>query len=245
MSSNNNNNNNNTITTTTKPYEFYGANTTNPWKIHIFFEELGIEFNYHQLDIMKGDQFEAEFVKKFPNGKVPAIIDHSMSPPLAIFESGAILLYLAQKHGKFLPDFKTHPREHADVLQWLSWQISGLGPYNGQYTYFSLFSPEVVPFAEDRYLKETDRLYSVLDQHLADRTWIAGGEYSIADMAVWAWAIYIKYGFLPNHQKYTNVLRWLDTMAKRPAIAKILPEAIAPLDEEIAHFKAIGKKFPL
>ncbi|GAM20875.1 hypothetical protein SAMD00019534_040500, partial [Acytostelium subglobosum LB1] len=224
-----------------KPYLFYGCGTTNPWKIKIMFDELGIDYKYEEIDIFNDESpKKIEFKKTFPNGKVPAIIDYTVSPPLPIFESGAILLYLASKHGKFLPDIKTNPREHADVLQWLAWQISGLGPMNGQYTYYSCFAPEAVPAAEERYYKETDRLYTVLDQQLKDKDWIAGGQFSIADMAVYAWAVYIREGFLPHHEKYPNVMTWLDRMNQRPSIAKHLPTIMEPLEDEIEHLKHAG-----
>ncbi|GAM23115.1 hypothetical protein SAMD00019534_062900 [Acytostelium subglobosum LB1] len=224
-----------------KPYLFYGHGATNALKIKIMFEELGLDYKFVDVDIFNdASESKVSFKKIFPNGKVPAIVDYTVSPPLHIFESGAILLYLAAKHGRFLPDIKSHPAQHADVLQWLAWQISGLGPMNGQFTYFAVFAPEAVPAAQERYYKETDRLYSVLDQQLKDKEWIAGGQYSIADMAVYPWAVYIREGLLPHSEKYPNVLAWLDRMNKRPVVAKELPGILAPLPGYIAHLKSKG-----
>ncbi|EFA76955.1 putative glutathione S-transferase [Heterostelium album PN500] len=243
MSQQQSNSTDNTHLNQGKPYKFYGTGTTNPWKIKFLFDELGIDYVYEDIDIFnEHSDKRKEFIKLFPNGKVPAIIDYTVNPPLKIFESGAILIYLAQKHGngKFIPDLNTDPHSYADVLQWLAWQISGLGPMNGQYTYFSCFAPEAVPIAEERYLKETDRLYTVLDKQLEGKEWIAANQYSIVDMAVYSWAVYIREGFLPNYQKYKNVLAWLDRMNQRPAVAKHLPTILEPLKEEIEHLTHAG-----
>ncbi|EFA76568.1 hypothetical protein PPL_10337 [Heterostelium album PN500] len=189
--------------------------------------------NQEEIDYVYEDIFNEhsekrkEFIKMFPNGKVPAIIDYSVNPQLKIFESGAILIYLAQKlgKGKFLPDFNTDPHSYADVLQWLALQISGLGPMNAD------------PFAEERYLKETDPLYTVLEKQLEGKEWISANQYSIVDMAVYS---RIREGFLPNYQKYKNEMAWLDRMNKRPAVAKNLPTILAPLKEEIEHLTHAG-----
>ncbi|GAM21110.1 hypothetical protein SAMD00019534_042850, partial [Acytostelium subglobosum LB1] len=224
-----------------KDYILYGTITTNTWKLRILFDEMELSYKYEDIDIFNpASEKRAEFKKIFPNGKVPALMDFTLSPPQPVFESGAILLYIASKHGKFLPDIKTHPREHSDVLQWLAWQISGLGPMHGQYVHYALFAQDAVPAAEERYYRETDRLYSVLDKHLEGKQWIAANQYSIADMAVYAWAMYLPYGFVPNHEKFTNVLAWLDRMNQRPVLAKLRPIINHIIEEDVKHLKAVG-----
>lgn len=157
--------------------------TPNGQKIAIFLEEAGLEYRLQPINISKNEQFQPHFLAVSPNNRIPAIIDHDPADGKAaipVFESGAILVYLAEKTGKFLsPDL----RERMDALQWLFWQMGGLGPMAGQNHHFSVFAPEKVPYAIERYVKETTRLYGVLEKRLADRPFVAG-EYSIADMAI-------------------------------------------------------------
>jgi GST-like protein len=187
----------------------------------------------HAVDIGRGDQFEKPFLAISPNNRIPAIVD-SETPdgkPLSIFESGAILLYLAEKTGKFLP---TDFRGRAEVIQWLMFQMGGIGPMLGQAHHFRGYAPEPIPYAIDRYTKEAGRLYGVLDRRLADRPFVAG-PYSIADMAIFPW--------LRSHERqgvvlaeYPNVKRWFDVIAARPAVErglKVLSEhtRTGPMDE--------------
>src|SRR3978361_2059828 len=157
--------------------------TPNGHKITIFLEETGLPYEIFPVNIGTGEQFIPEFLKIAPNNRMPAIVDHEPAgggAPVSLFESGAILLYLAEKTGRFIP---TDLRGRAEVLQWLFWQMGGLGPMLGQNHHFSQYAPEKIPYAINRYVNETNRLYGVLDRRLADRDFVAGADYTIADMA--------------------------------------------------------------
>src|SRR6516164_10422296 len=161
-----------------KPIDLYYWSTPNGWKITIMLEECGLPYNIIPVNISKGDQFEPEFLAISPNNRIPAIIDHDPKgggPPVSVFESGAILLYLAEKTGELLP---SDLRARYDAIQWLFWQMAGLGPMAGQNHHFSQYAPEKIPYTIDRYVKETNRLYGVLNRCLADRAFITG-DYSI------------------------------------------------------------------
>ena len=195
--------------------DFYFWTTPNGYKVLMFLEEAGIPYRIIPVNISKGEQFDPEFLKISPNNKMPAIIDHDPATDegsIAIFESGAILLFLAEKTGKFLPqDF----RGRADVLQWLFWQMGGLGPMLGQNLHFGQYAPETLPYAIDRYVNETGRLFQVLDNRLTDREYIAG-PYSIADMASYPWVL--KHPFLRQDlANFPNLERWFSRVAQRPA----------------------------
>ena len=208
--------------------DFYYWTTPNGHKISIFLEESGLEYQIIPIDISTGEQFTPEFLKISPNNKIPAIVDHSCTDgnsPISLFESGAILLYLADKTRQFIPQ-DIHGRY--TVLQWLFWQVGGLGPMAGQNHHFTQYASEVIPYAINRYVNETHRLYSVLNQQLANREFIAD-EYSIADMACYPWIV--------PHEKqqqklydFPNVKRWMQTMQSRPAVqrAYALIEKINP-----------------
>jgi GST-like protein len=162
--------------------------TPNGHKITMFLEEAGLEYSIRPIDIGSGDQFRPEFLAIAPNNRMPAIVDTAPAdggPAISVFESGAILLYLAEKIGRFLPG---DPRGKAEVTQWLMWQMGGLGPMAGQNHHFNRYAPERIPYAIERYVKETNRLYGVLDRRLADREFVAG-DYSIADMAAYPWIV--------------------------------------------------------
>ena len=161
--------------------------TPNGHKVTLMLEETELEYRIVPVNIGKGDQFAPDFLAIAPNNKMPAIVDHAPADggaPQSVFESGAILLYLARKTGRFLP---ADPRAEVEVLEWLFWQMAGLGPMTGQYGHFTVYAPEPIPYAVDRYTKEAQRLLGVLDTRLAGREFIAGGEYSIADMAAYPW----------------------------------------------------------
>ena len=197
--------------------DLYTAATPNGQKIHIMLEETGLPYKLTWIDIGKGDQFTPEFIAISPNNKIPAIVDQDGPDgmPISVFESGAILVYLAEKTGQFLP---TEPRERVDVMQWLFWQMGGFGPMLGQSHHFNAYAPERIKYAMDRYTNEAGRLYHVLDRRLADRDYVAGA-YSIADMAIFPWCrLYERQG--QRIEDFPNVVRWFDVIAKRPAVAK-------------------------
>jgi GST-like protein len=201
---------------------YYWA-TPNGHKITIFLEEAGIPYRLHPVNIGKGEQFNPEFLKFSPNNRIPAIIDQNPSDggkPISVFESGAILVYLAEKTGKFLSE---DLRGRMETLQWLFWQMAGLGPMLGQNHHFSQYAPEKIPYAIERYVKETARLYGVLDRRLADRPFVAG-DYSIADMAMYPWIVpHEKQG--QNLNDFPNVKKWFEAVAKRPAVVRAYEKA--------------------
>lgn len=189
--------------------------TPNGHKITLFLEETGLPYKIFPVNIGKGEQFQPDFLKIAPNNRMPAIVDHEPadgSGQISLFESGAILLYLAEKTGKFIPA-DLHGR--AEVLQWLFWQMGGLGPMAGQNHHFSNYAPEKLPYAIDRYVKETNRLYGVLDRRLADRPFVAGDAYTIADMASYPWIVPEAQG--QNIDDFPNLKRWKAEIAERPA----------------------------
>jgi len=202
--------------------DLYYAPTPNGWKVTIMLEECGLDYNVIPVNLGQGDQFKPEFLAISPNNRMPAIIDHG-SPQSdtgagsaqSIFESGAILLYLAEKTGRFLPD---DAKAHWDVVQWVMWQIGGFGPMAGQLSHFVNYAQGEHEYAHARYANEYDRLLTVLDGRLAEREFIAG-DYSIADMAVWPWLLPYK-RFEQPLDHLPNVRRWHDTMKVRPACRK-------------------------
>jgi GST-like protein len=192
--------------------------TPNGHKITIFLEETALPYRIVPVNIGRGDQFKPEFLKIAPNNRMPAIVDQAPEDggaPISIFESGAILLYLAEKTGRFFP---AEVRSRYDVLQWLFWQVAGLGPMAGQNHHFSVYAPETLPYAVDRYVKETSRLYAVLDARLAEREYIAG-PYSIADMASYPWIVPHQRQ-QQNLAEFPNLKRWFETIRDRPAVVR-------------------------
>ncbi|OWO87123.1 thiol:disulfide oxidoreductase [Photorhabdus luminescens] len=196
--------------------DLYYAPTPNGHKITLFLEEAGLPYNLHRIDIGAGDQFKPEFLAISPNNKIPAIVDQQPidgGKPIAIFESGAILTYLAEKTGKFL---STDMRERIQSLQWLFWQVGGFGPMLGQNHHFNHFAPEKVPYAINRYQAETKRLYQVLNTQLEKTTYLGGQEYSIADISTYPWVrAYERQNIDLND--YPAVKKWFDTISQRPA----------------------------
>ncbi|MBU6397545.1 MAG: glutathione S-transferase N-terminal domain-containing protein [Rhodospirillales bacterium] len=203
--------------------ELYYWTTPNGHKVTIFLEEAGVDYKIFPVNISKGEQFNPDFLKFAPNNRIPAIRD--MAPadggePLGIFESGAILEYLADKTGQFLPK---EPRARFNVLQWLYWQMGGLGPMAGQNHHFVQYAPERIPYAMERYVKETNRLYGVLNKQLEGKAYIAG-EYSIADMASYPWIV----PYERQQQKledFPNLQAWFARMAARPAVQRAYAKA--------------------
>ncbi len=191
--------------------------TPNGHKVTMFLEEVGLPYRIIPVNIGKGQQFEPDFLKIAPNNRMPAIVDHEPKgggAPISVFESGAILLYLADKTGRFIPP---DPRGRVETLEWLFWQMGGLGPMLGQNHHFSVYAPEKIPYAIDRYVKETNRLYGVLDRRLDGRDFVAG-DYSIADMAAYPWIV-------PHERQgqdlddTPNLKRWFEAIGARPATA--------------------------
>jgi GST-like protein len=195
--------------------DFYFAPTPNGLKLKLFLEEAQIPYRAVPMSLSRGDQFKPEYLAIAPNNRIPAIVDHEPpggGEPLSMFESGAIMLYLAEKTGRLIP---AGPRERADVLQWLFWQMSALGPMAGQNGFFRVYAPEKVPFAIERYTKETARLYGVLNRRLADREFIVG-EFSLVDVACYPWIVpHRPHG--QNLEDFPHLQRWFETIAARPA----------------------------
>lgn len=198
--------------------DLYAWRTPNGFKVPIFFEETGIDYRFRPVHIGRKEQFKPEFLAISPNNRTPAMIDHEPpggGAPLSLFESGAILLYLAEKTGRFLAR-DIHAR--ADVLQWLFWQVGGLGPMAGQIEHFLVYASEKVPYAITRYSNETRRLYAVMDKRLADRDFIAG-DYSIADIACYPWIRpYEEHG--QTLEGFSHLRRWFEHMSARPAVIR-------------------------
>jgi GST-like protein len=197
--------------------DLYTWSTPNGRKVSIMLEETGLPYDVHAIDIGKGDQFKPEFVAINPNSKIPAIVDSDgpAGKPFALFESGAILLYLAEKTGRLLPADKA---ARFEVLQWLMFQMGGVGPMFGQVHHFVRAAPEPVPYAIERYSKETRRLYGVMDRHLADREWL-GAEYSVADIATYPWVARHEWHKV-ELADFPNVKRWYDVIGARPAVQR-------------------------
>jgi GST-like protein len=199
--------------------DLYFSPTPNGLKVRLFLEEAGLPYRVVPVQLSAGQQFAPEFQVISPNGKIPAIVDHAPADggaPLPVFESGAILLYLAEKSGQMLP---SDPRERLQVLQWLVWQVAGLGPMAGQAGYFHVYAPEPVPFAIERYSRELRRLYGVLDRRLEGRDYIAGGDYSIADIATYPWIV-PHAGHGQNLADFPNLSRWFQALGERPALRR-------------------------
>ncbi|CRM27424.1 glutathione S-transferase N-terminal domain-containing protein [Pseudomonas salomonii] len=199
--------------------DLYYWTTPNGHKVSLFLEEAGLPYTVHPINIGQGEQFKPDFLKIAPNNRIPAIVDHSPTDggaPISLFESGAILLYLAEKTGQFIPK---DLRGRQEALQWLFWQMGGLGPMAGQNHHFSQFAPEKIPYAIKRYVDETARLYGVLDRRLADRAFVAGEDYSIADMAIYPWIVSHKWQS-QRLEDFPHVQRWFNRIKERPATVR-------------------------
>jgi len=198
--------------------DLYFWTTPNGYKPLIFLEEAGLPYRILPVDISKGEQFEPGFLEISPNNRIPAIVDTAPmdgGAPISLFESGAILFHLAEKTGRYLP---RDPAGRAEVMQWLFWQMGGLGPMLGQNLHFSAYAPERIPYAIERYDNETERLYRVMDARLADRPYLAG-PYSIADMASYPWIIRLERE-QPRLARFPNLRRWVEAIGQRPAVIR-------------------------
>lgn len=214
--------------------DLYYWPTPNCHKVVLFLEETGLPYTIKPIEIRQGAQYSKTYLAINPNNRVPAIIDHTApdGSELVVFESGAILLYLADRTGKFLPH---GVRKKNEVLQWLFWQMSGLGPMLGQNQVFREKMPECIPLAIDRYTKETARLYKVLDRQLASNEFVAG-EYSIADMACFPWVLPDRQG--QNKEDFPHLMRWHAALSVRPAVRRTYERAreIAPTEKSVVAF---------
>jgi len=203
--------------------DLYYWTTPNGHKITIFLEEAGLPYRITPVNISKGDQFKPEFLAISPNNRIPAIVDQAPKDggkQISVFESGAILLYLAEKTGKFIG---TDLRHRVEDFQWLFWQMGGLGPMAGQNHHFSQYAPEKIPYAIDRYAKETNRLYGVLNKRLADREFVTG-KYSIADMAAYPWTVpHERQG--QKLEDFPHLKRWFESIKARPAVVRAYEKA--------------------
>jgi len=193
--------------------DLYTWTTPNGRKVSIALEELGLPYQAHPIDINKDEQFRPDFLAIAPNNKIPAIIDRDNG--FSLMESGAILLYLAEKTGKLMPK---EMQKRYRVIEWLMWQMGGPGPFLGQVHHFVHYNKGKAPYAEERYLREAHRLYGVLDRRLADREFVAD-DYSIADIAIWPWISRFEWQTI-DLNKYPNVKRWYVAIAKRPAVER-------------------------
>jgi GSH-dependent disulfide-bond oxidoreductase len=201
-----------------KPLEFYYWPTPNGWKISIMLEECGLPYETHMVNIGAGDQFTPEFLAISPNNRMPAIVDHDVvGKPVSVFESGAILLYLAEKTGKFLP---SDPLGRKEMMEWLFWQVGNQGPMGGQHSHFWNYAPpaEKDGYAAQRYAQEYDRCFGVLERRLEGRDYVLGN-YSIVDMICWPWVLIAK-AMGRSLEPYPNVIRWRQTVKDRPAVQR-------------------------
>ena len=195
--------------------KFYFNGSPNPTKVALFLEEAGLAYEPHPVDTRMGDQFKPEFVKINPNAKVPVIIDGET----IVFDSNAILLYLAEKTGKFLP--AAGDKNRAELLSWLMFVATGIGPYSGQAVHFKHFAPEKVPYAHDRYQYEVLRHYGIIEDHLKERRYMVGDTYTIVDMSLWGWARMLPFKLVDDAwSKFPHLKRLFDEISARPAAVK-------------------------
>lgn len=211
--------------------DLYTAATPNGHKISIALEEMGLEYTVHHLDLMALDQKKPDFLALNPNGRIPAIVDRD-NDDFVVFETGAILMYLADKTGKFIP---SDPKKYSQVIQWLMFQMSGVGPMMGQANVFYRYFPEKIPAAIERYQKESRRLFEVMNTQLASNQYLAGDEYSIADISTWPWVRIYEWSGV-DITGLEHLQRWLDELAERPAcqIGILTPPPSELSDEERA-----------
>jgi GSH-dependent disulfide-bond oxidoreductase len=221
--------------------DVYSWPTPNGHKVHIMLEECGLAYRANPVNIGAGEQFRPDFLAISPNNKIPAIVDPDGpdGAPISLFESGAILVYLASKTGRFLP---ASDRAKFEVLQWLMFQMGGVGPMLGQAHHFRLYAPEKIPYAIDRYTNEARRLYGVIDRRLSQSEWLGGGEYSIADIATFPWLrSWQNQGVVL--EDYPHLKRWFDTIAARPAVQRgvqVLAHLRKPITDDKARENLFG-----
>ena len=222
--------------------EVYSWATPNGHKVHIMLEECGLPYRAHPVNIGTGDQFKPDFLRISPNNKIPAIVDPEGpdGKPISLFESGAILLYLAGKTGRFMP---TEVRAKYEVLEWLMFQMGGVGPMLGQAHHFRLYAPEKIPYAIDRYTNEAKRLYGVMNKRLANSRYLGGAEYSIADIAIFPWLRSWKNQGI-DWDDYPHLRGWFDEVSARPAVVRgveVLASLRKPLVDDQSREMLFGK----
>ena len=222
--------------------EVYSWPTPNGHKVHVMLEECALPYRAHAVDIGAGDQFKPDFLAISPNNKIPALVDPDGpdGAPISLFESGAILLYLAAKTGRFLP---TDLRARWEVLQWLMFQMGGVGPMLGQAHHFRIYAPEKIPYAVDRYTNEAKRLYGVMNKRLAKSKYIGGAEYGIADIAIFPWLRSWKNQGI-DWNDHPHLKGWFDEIAARPAVMRgveVLATLRKPLTDDKARELLFGK----
>jgi len=212
--------------------DLYTAGTPNGWKASIMLEEVELPYRVRALDLGKGEQKEPWYLEINPNGRIPAIVDRD-ADDFAVFESGAVLLYLAEKTGRLLP---ADPKGRSRALQWLMFQMGGVGPMQGQANVFVRYAPERIPFAIERYQRETRRLYEVLDRRLGEAAYLAGDDYSVADVATWPWVSIHGWAGV-EVEGLENLQRWMQAVEARPAVqrGRAVPEPPTPPTEEQAR----------
>ena len=201
--------------------ELYTAATPNGWKVSIMLEECGLPYRAHPIALGKGEQRSSDFLAISPNGRIPAIVDtgpQGGGDPVSVFETAAILIYLGEKSGQFLP---SDLRRRTETLEWLVWQVANLGPMLGQHGHFALYATEKLPYAIERYRNETLRLYNVMDHRLEARDYLAAGQYTIADMACFPWVRTWKAQSIPLAE-FPNVLDWYERLKQRPALRRAM-----------------------
>ena len=198
--------------------DFYYSATPNGWKVAILLEELGVDYNLNMMRLSKGDQFKPEFLAISPNNRMPAIVDHDVDgDPVSVFESGAIMIYLAEKTGKFLPD---GPLARKEMLEWMFWQVGGQGPMAGQLSHFVNYAPEDQrTYGHQRYLGEYERLLAVMDRRLTGRDWLVGDSYSIVDMICWPWILIAK-PLSASLEPFPALSAWRQRVKERPAVQR-------------------------
>lgn len=220
--------------------DFYTAATPNGYKVAIFLEEAGLQYKPHFIDLGAAEQKHPDFVKINPNGRIPAIVDSSVDGGFAVFESGAILLYLAEQTGRYLP---TDPQGRSRTVQWLMWQMGGLGPMMGQLNVFKKYFDQHLPAAIERYERESYRLFGVMETQLAAHEWLAGEEYTIADMAAWPWVA--AHGWpgltLDGHPALKS---WYERIKARPAVTRAMqvPPRAVNTDDDARKFVEKARK---
>lgn len=216
----------------------YTSPTPNGWKASITLEELGLPYEVHAIDLMKGEQKEPGYLAINPNGRIPAIVDHD-EDDFAVFESGAVMMYLAEKTGRLLP---TEAKARSRVVQWLMFQMGGVGPMMGQANVFFRYTPEKIPYAIERYQRESRRLLEVLDGQLAEREWLAG-DYSIADIANYAWAHTYSWSGV-SVEGLPHLKAWLDKIRWRPAVQRGLavPRKVELMEDDEEKFAEEARK---
>lgn len=211
--------------------DLYYAKTPNGQKLRIFMEETALPHRAHLVRLGKGEQHRPEFLAISQNNKIPALVDHAPidgGAPVTLFESGALLVYLAEKTGRFMP---ADLRGRMEVLKWLFWQVGGLGPMGGQAGHFNRHAPEPVPYAIDRYTREVARLFRVMDRRLGETEYLAGGDYSIADIASYPWVVPYD-GFGQRLDDFPNLARWFRNIAARPAVVRVYVGVTSPYAKE-------------